>query len=126
MSIYNNYRRMLPPSSMWDPKARYSPIGKRSGQDEHDDIFLVSALNHHVSIIRARVPQRLLEALDGADETEGWDRLLMWRSKWYDLFLKEDRIQAMQIIWGMMAYLMRKIDEPAPEYESTDKMDVDK
>jgi len=36
--------------------------------------------------------------------------LPMWRSKWYDMFLVQDRIDAMRCIWGMMAYLMRKVD----------------
>jgi hypothetical protein len=34
----------------------------------------------------------------------------MWRSKWYDMFLVEDRVEAMTCIWGMMAYMMRKTD----------------
>jgi hypothetical protein len=45
--------------------------------------------------------------------------MVMWRSRWFDLFLKEDRIQGMELIWGMMAWLMRS-ESPA----DTDKMDV--
>ena len=115
LQIYDNYRKMLPPSSSWDRKAKYCTIGKVNGQGS-DDVFLVSALNHHVSIIRARVPDELLDILDGGDGME-WERVDMWRSKWYDLFLAKDRIEAMQIIWGMISYLMRKIEEPKTALE---------
>jgi hypothetical protein len=51
--------------------------------------------------------------LEGSDDREGWERVVMWRSKWYDLYLKEERIEAMGVVWGMMAWLMRKIEDPA-------------
>jgi len=115
LQIYDNYRKMIPPSSTWDRKARYMAIGKLEGQNEWDDVFLVSSLNHHVSIIRVRVPTTLLDILAGAGEEEKWERLVMWRSKWFDLFLKDERIEAMKVVWGMMAWLMREIKEPAVE-----------
>jgi hypothetical protein len=126
--IYENYRKMMPPFSMWDRRARYSSIGKCAGQG-YDDIFLVSALNHHVSIVRVRVPDKLLSTLDG-DEKEDWGRVTMWRSKWYDLFIAKERVDAMQVIWGMVAYLMRKIEDPTEvnqevaEGTKSEKMDL--
>jgi len=33
--------------------------------------------------------------------------LEMRRSRWYDLFDAEDRVEAMRGIWGVMAWLMR-------------------
>ncbi|KAL3426214.1 hypothetical protein PVAG01_03005 [Phlyctema vagabunda] len=126
MSIYDNYRKLAPPSSTWDRKARYEAIGKVPGT-AFDDVFLVSALNHHISVIRVRVPGALIETFEGHPEAN-WGRLCMWRSKWYDLFLAKERIEAMQLVWGMMGYLMRKIEVAAPETgaerEST-KMEVD-
>lgn len=123
MQIYENYRKMLPPSSTWDRKARYCAIGKvaRAGYDE---IFLISALNHHVSIVRARVPESLLEILDGGDEGKGWERLAMWRSKWFDLFLISERVEAMELIWGMMAWLMRSQPPVTDQETDTDKMEL--
>lgn len=125
LQIYENYRKMLPPSSTWDRKARYCTIGKVTGA-AYDDIFLVSALNHHVSIVRVRVPEGLLEVLDGGEPGEGWERVTMWRSKWFDLFLTPERIEGMELVWGMMAWLMRS--EPAPEKEPEvadgDNMDI--
>lgn len=119
--LYENYRKMLPPSSGWDRRARYSAIGKVSGSGA-DDIFLISALNHHVSIIRARVPDLLLEALEG--KVAEWERVVVWRSRWFDLFLKEDRIQGMDLIWGMMAWLMRS-EQPEPEDEDDEENKMD-
>lgn len=116
--IYDSYRKMLSPSSTWDRKARYSSIGKAVGQG-YDDIFLVSSLNHHVSIVRVRVPDKLLSTLDG-NEQEDWGRMNMWRSKWYDLFIAKERVDAMQVVWGMIAYLMRKVGDPSTEVDQKD------
>ncbi|CZS95119.1 uncharacterized protein RAG0_04897 [Rhynchosporium agropyri] len=110
MAIYEQYRKMNAPSATWDRKARYSAIGKVAGQG-YDDIFLMSALNHHISIVRARVSEKLLSVLDGGEEDE-WDRLEVRRTKWYDLYLGEERVEAMGCIWGVMAWLMRKVENP--------------
>ncbi len=129
MQIYENYRRMNPPGTTWDRKARYCGIGKEPGSG-FDDVFLVSSLNHHICIVRTRVPEKLLEVLEGGEGREGWERVVMWRSKWYDLFLKEERIEAMGVVWGMMAWLMRKIEDPLKAEEQVgdeggaEKMDM--
>ena len=134
LAIYENYRKMLPPSSNWDRKARYEAIGKERGAG-WDDIFLVSALNHHVSLVRVRVPEKLLGVLggevEGGDWREGWGKVEMWRTRWFDLFLKEDRIEGMGLMWGMMSWLMRATGDPVPAAEEKglvaedgDKMDT--
>jgi len=122
LQIYENYRKMLPPSSTWDRRAKYCAIGRVNGAG-YDDIFLVSALNHHVSIVRARVPDKLLQALEG-EQVDDWGRLVMWRSKWFDLFLAADRIEGMELIWGMMAWLMRAQDASGKRTDGGDKMDT--
>jgi hypothetical protein len=127
MAIYENYRKMLPPSSNWDRKTRYEAIGKIKGAG-YDDIFLVSALNHHVSIVRVRVPERLLKVLGGdvVDENgREWGRVMAWRSRWFDLFLISDRIEGIGLIWGMMAWLMRAVDEPSASASDENKRPVD-
>ncbi|KAL8405116.1 hypothetical protein RB594_009851 [Gaeumannomyces avenae] len=114
LAIYDNYRMVRPPSSSWDRKVRYSAIGRDPAAD-YDDVFVVSAVFHHVSILRVRVPQRLLRVLEGAPEEAGsgrsWGKLEVFRSRWFDFFVADDRIAAMKLIWVMMAYLMRKGDE---------------
>ncbi|TLS23477.1 uncharacterized protein PpBr36_06682 [Pyricularia pennisetigena] len=121
LAIYDSYRMVRPPAAAWDPKTRYSPIGRIPGAD-FDDIFVVSALFHHISFLRVRVPTRLLEVLDGAPDnidegstgghkTRSWGGLDVYRTQWYDLFLADDRVAAMKVVWAMLAYLMRATDD---------------
>ncbi|KAI0154096.1 hypothetical protein BJ166DRAFT_501008, partial [Pestalotiopsis sp. NC0098] len=111
MSIYDNYRQVKLPASTWDKKARYSAIGKVPGTD-YDDVFVVSSLFHHISIVRVRVPLRILDVLAGAPEDAGdeksWGELEVWRSRWFDLFLAQDRLDALRLLWGFNAWMMRK------------------
>ncbi|ETS85511.1 hypothetical protein PFICI_03536 [Pestalotiopsis fici W106-1] len=136
LSIYDNYRQVKLPAATWDKKARYSAIGKVPGAD-YDDVFVISSLFHHISVIRVRVPLRILDVLAGAPEGEGeqreekkkeeeeeeeeeeedetghdksWGELQVWRSKWFDLFLAEDRLEALRLLWGLNAWMMRKVD----------------
>ena len=111
LAIYDSYRMVRPPAAAWDKKTKYAAIGRTRGAD-YDDIFVVSALFHHISVVRVRVPDRLLAVLEGeredpASEAKSWGRLEVRRSKWFDLFKADDRIAAVQLLWSMMAYLMR-------------------
>lgn len=108
MSLYDNYRQVRPPSSFWDRKCRYTAIGKIKAA-EYDDVFLVNCLNHHVCISRARVPKSLMDTIEGRQEKIS-EPLKVWRTKWYDLFIKEERIEAFTALWGMMQWLMRVPD----------------
>ncbi|KAJ2974632.1 hypothetical protein NUW58_g8594 [Xylaria curta] len=117
LSVYDRYRMVRPPSSNWDKKVRYEAIGKIRGTD-YDDVFVVSSLFHHICVLRVRVPERLLKVLDGAVEDDtvkargerSWGKLEIWRSKWFDLFVVEQRLEAMRLLWGVMAWSMRKVD----------------
>ncbi|KAI0397494.1 hypothetical protein F5Y17DRAFT_414552 [Xylariaceae sp. FL0594] len=114
LSMYDRYRMVRPPSSNWDKKVRYEAIGKVSGSG-HDDVFVFSSLFHHLSILRVRVPDSLLQVLDGAPEEaeRPWrssGKLEIWRSPWFDFFKPEERLEAMRLLWGVMAWAMRKTD----------------
>ncbi|KAI1277839.1 hypothetical protein F5Y07DRAFT_361806 [Xylaria sp. FL0933] len=127
LSVYDRYRMVRLPSSNWDKKARYEAIGKIKGNG-YDDVFVVSSLFHHLCVLRVRVPDKLLLVLDGAvedvaekgeeqDQDAGmekdeysWGKLEIWRSKWFDLFVVEQRQEAMRLLWGMMAWSMRRTD----------------
>ncbi|KOS17556.1 hypothetical protein ESCO_002608 [Escovopsis weberi] len=110
MSIYDNYRMVRPPALTWDQKARYETIGTRKGAG-FDDIFVVSSLFHHISIMRVRIPKRLLDVLDGAPDPDvsqrSWGKVSAWRSPWHDLFDTRERLAALRLLWAMMAYQMR-------------------
>lgn len=97
-----------PPAAAWDKKTKYASIGRARGAD-YDDVFVISALFHHISVVRVRVPDRLLAVLDGDkdDGDKSWVALEVRRSKWFDFFKVEDRLAAMQLLWSMMNYLMR-------------------
>ncbi|KAG4028747.1 hypothetical protein MFRU_019g00370 [Monilinia fructicola] len=107
--MYENYRKMMPPASTWDKKARYMAIGKPGGVNgDWDEVFLVSCVNHHLSFLRGRVGKGILEVIGGErDGNEGFERTVVWRTKWYDLFRAEDRVEAMRVLWGVMAWAMR-------------------
>ncbi|GAB1317238.1 hypothetical protein MFIFM68171_07448 [Madurella fahalii] len=125
--MYDNYRMVRPPASTWDKKTKYAAIGRAKGAG-YDDIFVVSSVLHHVSILRVRVPDRLLAVLEGEVEDGGdngtgarsWGRLEVWRSQWFDLFKVEDRVGAMQLLWSMMAWLMREDAEGGRKEEGQD------
>ncbi|ROV90716.1 hypothetical protein VSDG_08341 [Cytospora chrysosperma] len=123
MAIYDAYRMVRPPSLNWDPKTKYTQIGRQRGVG-YDDVFVISSLLHHVSMLRIRVPDRLLQVLAGAPDQHGrdWGRLEVWRTKWYDFFVPEDRALAMKVAWGVMAYAMRKVEDGPGE---GDDMEVD-
>lgn len=121
--MYDNYRMVRPPAATWDKKTRYEAIGRARGAG-YDDVFVVSALFHHVSIVRVRVPDRLLAVLGGERDDGGegasrsWGRLEVWRSPWFDFFKVEERVKAMQLLWSMMAYMMReKVKEEEGEVQ---------
>ncbi|KAI1458515.1 hypothetical protein F4805DRAFT_423715 [Annulohypoxylon moriforme] len=123
MSIYDSYRMVRLPSSNWDKKTKYATIGKVKGTD-YDDVFVLSSLFHHFSVLRVRVPKKLLDVFGGelegiiqakvgadGEKLRSWGKLEMWRSKWFDLFIVEERLEAMRLLWGMMGWVMRKEDE---------------
>ncbi|KAE9572493.1 hypothetical protein CGMCC3_g11382 [Colletotrichum fructicola] len=117
MSIYDNYRMVRPPSASWDKKTRYEAIGKVQGTG-YDDIFVISSLFHHVSFLRVRVPERLLEVLEGADENDvhrSWGQVEVRRTPWFDFFVLEERLNAMRLVWSLMNWLMRKPEDNAEE-----------
>ncbi|KAH7081962.1 hypothetical protein BKA63DRAFT_562492 [Paraphoma chrysanthemicola] len=99
----------------WDPKVVYQAIGKDRGQP-WDDVFMISSLNHHVSVLCLHVHPLYLQYLtDGSlpeiTPTEAdWCSPKLRRTRWFDLFNIDDRTEAMRGIWGIMSYLMRKED----------------
>ena len=129
LPMYDNYRMIRPPSAAWDKKTKYEAIGRKKGVD-YDDIFVVSSLFHHMSIVRIRVPDRLLEVLEGkqlqspAAVDDEVTKASLWggklevrRSKWFDFFKADERIEAMKLVWSMMAWLMRSEEEKGTEKE---------
>ncbi|MCJ1470693.1 hypothetical protein MMC07_009340 [Pseudocyphellaria aurata] len=108
-----SWKTLQPAQSTWDKNVVYKQIGKPKSAT-CDDIYIVSALYHHVSIVHLRVHPRYLEyintsapPLDFVPGRQPWYVLDVRRSKWFDLFVPDDRTQAMRGVWGVMSYLMR-------------------
>ncbi|KAK3320050.1 hypothetical protein B0T19DRAFT_279186 [Cercophora scortea] len=114
LPMYDSYRMVRPPAAVWDKKTKYLSLGRKKGAD-YDDVFVISALFHHISVVRVRVPDRLLAVLAGkedgivgAGQPKSWGLLEVKRSPWYDFFKVEERVKAMETLWAMMAWLMRE------------------
>ena len=95
---------------------------------------MVSSLNHHVRVLKLRVHRRYMQYIthgtlpdadadaDAAagDGAPAWMTPVLHRTRWFDLFDADDRVEAMRGIWGVVAYLMRAADDdddglPQPE-----------
>ncbi|KAF2200561.1 hypothetical protein GQ43DRAFT_441440 [Delitschia confertaspora ATCC 74209] len=105
------WKTLRPSNPLWDPRVTYEAIGKDLNQ-EWDEVFMISSLNHHISILKLRVHplymQYLAEGvLPHAQPDNSWSSPTFHRTRWYDLFNVDDRTEAMRGIWGIMAYLMR-------------------
>ncbi|KAF2102313.1 hypothetical protein NA57DRAFT_73743 [Rhizodiscina lignyota] len=106
------WKVLKPGVGYWDPKVVYEPIGRMKGS-EYDEVFLVSALNHHISISKLRVHQQYLDAITAgewpdSELTESEENMLhISRSRWFDLFLSEDRAEAISALWGLSTWLCR-------------------
>jgi hypothetical protein len=113
-------------SSLWDDQRIYMRIGKERPQpgvsptETFDNIFLVSSVNHHISVLRMRVSDLYLVWLQSANgeempalsmeslqpqETSG--RLQLWRTKWYDVFNPEERLEAQRGLWQVIGWLTK-------------------
>lgn len=79
-------------------------------------IYMVSSINHHLSILRVLVPPAYLLYLATGTASPSHPGpnspppagLELRRSRWYDLLDAGDRAEAMRGVWGLMAYLMRE------------------
>ncbi|KAH7390725.1 hypothetical protein BKA66DRAFT_568659 [Pyrenochaeta sp. MPI-SDFR-AT-0127] len=100
---------------LWDPKVAYEAIGKDKGT-EWDEVYMISSLNHHISLLKLRIHSAYMQYLNDGGLPEdppsdpSWCSPKLQRTKWFDLFDIDDRIEAMRGIWGIMSYLMRADD----------------
>lgn len=111
-SPIEQWKTLKPGFPVWDPRTVYEAIGK-DPDVEWDEVFMISSLNHHISVLKLRVhplyTQYLLEGnLPNKSEAGyAWASPVLHRTRWYDLFNVRDRVEAMRGLWGVMGYLMR-------------------
>ena len=108
-----NWSSLKPPSSQYEKNVIYQHVGKGKDAD-CDDIYLISALAHHLAIVHLRVPTAYSAYLlsnpsaDFVPAGEPWYKIEVRRSRWFDLLKKEDRLEAMRGVWGVIGWLTRK------------------
>ncbi|KAK3622406.1 hypothetical protein LTR56_022227 [Elasticomyces elasticus] len=91
----------------WDPKIDYGAIGKDRSSSS-DVVFMVSSLNHHISIVKLTVHDTYTDSLVAGKSLEDRPKPTLQRSQWFDLFDPQQRVEALRGIWGVMAYLTRE------------------
>ncbi|KAF2273963.1 uncharacterized protein EI97DRAFT_460640 [Westerdykella ornata] len=114
------WKVLKPGNPLWDPRIVYEAIGKETDSD-WDEVFMVSSLNHHISILKLRVHRLYLRFLEEGTLPEHkqdpsdlpWFSPSLQRTKWFDLFKVEDRTEAMRGLWGIMHFLMQSREKTA-------------
>lgn len=124
--VPEKYIKLHPPTSTWERNVAYMQIGK-DRSSEYDEIYLISSLNHHISILHFQVAQPYTDFITNLSapstatsltdrprpSQEAWSVLSAQRSRWYDLLKIEDRAEAMRGIWGILGWLMRNTESQA-------------
>lgn len=90
-------------------------------------MFLVSSLNHHISIVKLTVHDVYMDYITSAslpdtlpDDGE-WSKPMMQRTEWFDLFDIEQRVEAFRALWGVMAYLTRDVNASGESKDNAEK-----
>lgn len=132
---YHDWTKIRPNAPTWDEKVIYRRIGQRSkelGGDGWDEVYLLSAANHHVCMMKMQVHEEYLEWLEKgevvrvddagvAEERKKRNVLYVSRSRWYDLFEVEQRKELLTGIWRIMCWINRD-EVPKQELEKLEEL----
>ncbi|KAK2882394.1 hypothetical protein FQN49_000397 [Arthroderma sp. PD_2] len=108
--------------SLWDRRTKYMKIGA-DADNPFDDVFMVSSINHHFSIVHLRVHDNYLKWLatgktdfantdtassqDPNLKTPPWQCLVLRRTRWFDFFNPIDRKEGFDGLWAVLTHMMR-------------------
>ncbi|KAJ6134357.1 hypothetical protein N7523_000679 [Penicillium sp. IBT 18751x] len=114
LSSSEKWKILQPGPSLWDKRMVYQQIG-RAMDSAYDDVYMISSINHHIAILHLRVHRRYLEVLTQGDSTyptdsdpdQPWHVLKLQRTRWYDLFDANDRVEALKATWSLFHYQLR-------------------
>jgi hypothetical protein len=115
MSSSDKWKIIQPGPSLWDKRMRYIQIG-RDRECPFDDIYMLSSINHHLSILHLRIHRRYLDIITTGkstvpptsnDESHPWHILKLRRTRWYDLFDAQDRVDVFRGIWTIFHVMLR-------------------
>lgn len=80
----------------------------------HAQVFLVSSINHHVSLLRLSVSDDYLAFIEtgtlprpSRPLPHDWATPRLQQTRWFDLFNPADRIESFRALWGIFGYQMR-------------------
>ncbi|KAK0283581.1 hypothetical protein LTR35_006040 [Friedmanniomyces endolithicus] len=112
-ALYERWKDVKCGHGTWDPKTDYAAIGK-DPSSPYDEVFMISSLNHHISIVKLTVHEAYIDNLvsgaplfDLMTGAPGPAKPKLQRSRWFDLFDEQQRVEAFRGVWGVMAYLKR-------------------
>ncbi|KAM5443918.1 hypothetical protein MferCBS31731_001164 [Microsporum ferrugineum] len=122
VSMVEKWKTVQPGPGLWDKKMKYVKIGA-DVDSPFDDVFMVSSINHHFSIIHLRVYDQYLQWLEtgkadsvntdaglGSDadpESSQWRSLVLRRTRWFDFFNATDRSEGFDGLWAVLTHMMR-------------------
>ncbi|KAL4792879.1 hypothetical protein BDV19DRAFT_240911 [Aspergillus venezuelensis] len=119
MSSSDKWKIVQPGPSLWDKRMRYIQIG-RDRETPFDDIYMLSSINHHLSILHLRIHRRYLDIITNgtsdvppdSDNDHPWHILKLRRTRWYDLFDGKDRVEVFRGVWTIFHCLLRQMEGP--------------
>jgi len=135
---YQEWLKVRPNGPCWDEKIICRSVGKQS-QDEGntgwDDIYMISAANHHACILKMSVHVNYLEWLEtgkgsvanveaalGEGPGSKLDRVLyISRSPWFDFFEVEQRKELLVGIWRVLSWMNRN-EVPKEDIEKMEEL----
>jgi type IV secretory pathway VirB10-like protein len=115
-----------PSTTAADTGAGSGSSSATAANGDEDTIITLSGINHHVALLGMHVSDRYLAWLAGEEvesethqtahaqvealsdaQAAGVDGLVLRRTRWFDLFDEGDRVEFVEGLWGVMAWLMR-------------------
>ncbi|PTU18619.1 hypothetical protein P175DRAFT_0442278 [Aspergillus ochraceoroseus IBT 24754] len=117
MSNSEKWKIVQPGPPLWDRRMRYIQIGKPK-DSPFDDIYMLSSINHHLAILHLRVHRRYIDILatgksnfsaDSNTSEQPWHVLQLRRTRWFDLFDTQDRLEVFRGIWTLFHCLLRSM-----------------
>ncbi|KAE8144231.1 hypothetical protein BDV25DRAFT_167332 [Aspergillus avenaceus] len=116
LSNSEKWKIVQPGPSLWDKRMRYIQIGK-DRESPFDDIYMLSSVNHHLAILHLRVHRRYLDIITSGESSfpsdsdttdQAWHVLHLKRTKWYDLFDGQERLEVFKGVWTIFHHLLRR------------------
>ncbi|KAK6373814.1 uncharacterized protein PV06_02690 [Exophiala oligosperma] len=125
---YQEWTKVRPNSSTWDEKLIYRRIGVPDPEQGWDDVYMLSAANHHVCLVKLSVHENYLQWLETGNtkhqalKSGRQDHVLyMTRSRWFNLLDVDQRKELLTGIWCVLSWLNRD-EVPKVELEKMENL----